>query len=172
LRLLGRPDATIVTWASSEPAIDIYAVADQMVLRGWPVDRQQSPPSVHLTVNAANLPVVDIYLADLAACVDEVRKNPGLRKEGEAAVYGLMAKIPVRGLVEHEVLKVMEKMYGPDGGEGPVQAEEGMVKDLIDRYGDRAFGFIEQARGQVRGLRKMFSSLGRLRPGGFRKRKP
>lgn len=154
LRLLGRPDATIVTWASNDPGVDVYAVADQMILRGWPVDRQQSPPSVHLTVNAANLPVVDTYLSDLAACVEHVRAHPELKKEGEAAVYGLMAKIPARGLVEREVLKVMEKMYGPDGGEGPVQAEEGLVKDLVDKYGDKVFALIERARGVGRLLRR------------------
>ena len=154
LRLLGRPDATIVTWASSEPAIDVYAVADRMAARGWAVDRQQGPPSVHLSVNAVNLPVVPAYLADLAASVGEVRENPALRKEGEAAVYGLMAKIPVRGLVEREVLKVMEKMYGPDGGEGPIEAEQGVVKELVDRYGEPIFDAVER-------LRRVFSRRGR-----------
>lgn len=148
LRLLGRPDATIVTWASADPAIDLFAVADQMVVRGWAVDRQQGPPSVHMTVNANNAPVVPRYVQDLAASVAEVRANPGLRKEGEAAVYGLMAKIPMKGLVEREVMKVMEKMYAADGGDDPLSsAGDSKLNDLVDKYGDVVFGALDRVRG-------------------------
>lgn len=149
LRLLGRPDTTVVTWASADPAIDVYAVADLMQARGWPMDRQQKPPSVHLTTNAVNLPVVPQYLADLREAVATVRVNPQLRKEGEAAVYGMMAKIPVKGLVEREVLKVMEQMYAADGGEKPLaeRRDGGAVQRFAERYGDEIFGAIERVRG-------------------------
>jgi glutamate/tyrosine decarboxylase-like PLP-dependent enzyme len=163
LRLLGRPDATIVTWASSDPVIDVYAVADRMAARGWPMDRQQSPPSVHLTVNAVNRKVVPDYLADLAASVTEVRKNPSLKKEGEAAVYGLMAKVPVKGLVEREVLKLMEQMYAADGGELKVESVErpkglaGAVQGLVERYGDEVLGAVEK----FKGWRDRLAKLGR-----------
>ena len=32
---------------------------------------------------------------------------------GNAAMYGMMAKIPFRGMVKSSVLDIMEKMYGP-----------------------------------------------------------
>ncbi len=169
LRLLGRPDATIVTWASSHESVDVYAVADRMAARGWPMDRQQDPPSIHMTVNAVNRPVVAEYLDDLAACVAEVRANPGLRKEGEAAVYGLMAKIPLKGLVEREVLKVMEQMYAADGGETKLESagSGGTVQRIVDRYGDRIFGALERVK-QVRA--EVGKRLGKLRFGARRSR--
>ncbi|PKN56533.1 MAG: aspartate aminotransferase family protein [Deltaproteobacteria bacterium HGW-Deltaproteobacteria-14] len=155
LRVLGRPESTIVAWASDDPAVDLYAVADQLAARGWAMDRQQKPPSVHCSVNANNAPVVATYLEDMRAAVAHVRAHPELAGEGEAAVYGLMAKVPVKGLVAHEVLKVMEGMYGPDGGDVDLTSTQGdgLVQKLVDRYGDQVFGALERlgrARDRVR----------------------
>ena len=146
LRVLGRPESTIVSWASDDPAVDLYAVADQLAARGWAMDRQQKPPSVHCSVNANNAPVVATYLEDLRAAVAHVRAHPELAGEGEAAVYGLMAKVPVKGLVAGEVLKVMEGMYGPDGGDVDLTRGQGdgLVQTLIDRYGDQVFGALDR----------------------------
>lgn len=114
---LGQPHSTIVTWRSTDPDVDTYALADQMLEKGWGVDRQQSPPSIHCTINAANGPVLDTYLADLAEAVETVRANPELAGEGEAAMYGMMAKVPVKRFVGLAVRKVMEGMYAPDASE-------------------------------------------------------
>jgi len=138
LRVLGlHPMSTIVTWSHSDPAVNVYAVADQMQEKGWSVDRQQFPASIHCTVNASNLPQVDAYLADLADAVAHVRAHPELAKEGDAAVYGLMARVPLRGFVKSSVLDVMEKMYAPDAL-GPPDLEEdgGLVQDLATKVFD------------------------------------
>ncbi len=103
----------MVTYGSD--SVDIYAVADRLQHKGWGVDRQQDPPTIHCTVNANNAQVLDEYLADVREAFDHVRAHPELASEGEAAMYGLMAKIPLRGLVKSSVLEVMEQMYGPDG---------------------------------------------------------
>ena len=52
--------------------IDVFALGDALRQRGWHLDRQTPPDSLHATVSAANAPVVDEFLGDLAACVDEV----------------------------------------------------------------------------------------------------
>ena len=152
LRVLGRPESTIVSYASDDAAVDLYAVADQLAARGWAIDRQQAPPSVHCSVNAANAPVVPAYLEDLRAAVAHVRAHPELASAGEAAVYGLMAKVPIKGLVEREVLKVLEAMYAPDGG-GDVDLSQtqdgGLVQQLVARHGDRVFGALD-ALGRAR----------------------
>ncbi len=111
---MGLAHSTVVTYTSDE--LDIYAVADQLQAGGWGVDRQQDPPSIHCTVNANNAAVVELYLSELAEAVTYVRANPELSSEGEAAVYGLMSKVPLRGLVKRSVLEVMEQMYSPEGG--------------------------------------------------------
>jgi glutamate/tyrosine decarboxylase-like PLP-dependent enzyme len=146
LRVVGRPEATIVTYASATPEVDIYAVADQLQGRGWSIDRQQEPPSIHCSLHAGHSTVIDGYLVDVAEAVAAVRSNPDLARSGDAAMYGMMAKVPLRGLVKHSVLKIMEGMYGPDG-EIPDLSEFGddgdVVTGLINKYGDRAMTGLE-----------------------------
>jgi len=48
------------------------AQGDALGRRGWFHDRQKPPDSLHATVSAGNAPVVEEYLRDLAASVDEV----------------------------------------------------------------------------------------------------
>lgn len=160
LRLLDDGEATIVTYASDAEDVDVYAVADWLQERGWSVDRQQYPPSIHCSVNAHNGPVIDTYLADVGEAVAHVRAHPELSREGDAAMYGMMAKVPLRGLVRQGVLKIMEGLYGPDGavpdlskvGEGD---DDGLVLQLINRYGDTAM----DALARIQALGK------KLRPG-------
>lgn len=117
LRVLGAPDATIVAWTTAPgTGLDTFAIADRLEARGWAVDRQHRPASVHLTVTANHLAVVDRYLADLRAAVDEVRKDPSLVKSGTAPMYGMAAKLPVRGLVARSVRKMLEGLYARNGG--------------------------------------------------------
>ncbi len=109
LALLGVSDSTIVSYAAV--GADVYALADRMEARGWTVDRQQRPASIHLTVTANHAGIVDEYLADLRAALAEVRANPSLAKSGTAPMYGMAAKMPVRRLVAANVRKVIADMY-------------------------------------------------------------
>ncbi len=137
LRVLGEPMSTVVTWSNRDPAVNVYAVADLLQAKGWSVDRQQHPASVHCTCNASNLPVIDTYLADLAEAVAHVRAHPELAREGDAAVYGLMARVPLRGVVKSAVLDVMEKMYAPDATGAPdLEDDGGMVQELATKVLD------------------------------------
>ncbi len=109
LAILGSTDATIVTWKADK--LDVYAIADRMEARGWTIDRQHRPASIHLTVTANHATVVEQYLADLRAAVDEVRADPTLSKSGTAPMYGMAAKVPVRFMVARQVRKVIADMY-------------------------------------------------------------
>lgn len=129
LELVGQGDATIVAYGVAnggatrtdakqrvwafwrKTGMDLFAVADRMEARGWTVDRQHRPASIHLTVTANHVGVVDDYVRDLRAAVDEVRGNPKLAKSGTAPMYGMAAKMPVRGLVARNVRKLIADMY-------------------------------------------------------------
>ncbi len=160
LRLLGLPHATVVTYASASDEVDLYAVADQLSDKGWDVGRQQHPASIHLTVNARNAPAIDDYLNDLRNAVAVVKANPELKRTGEAAMYGMMAKVPMRGLVKHSVRKVLESMYAP-GGEAPDMANlgkddgDGLVLGLINKYGDQAQAVLDRFDAAKDRLRKL-----------------
>lgn len=109
LTLLGNSHSTIVAYAPV--GADAYALADRLEARGWTVDRQQRPASIHLTVTANHAPIVDDYLRDLRDSLAELRANPGLAKSGSAPMYGMAAKMPVRRLVANNVRKMIADMY-------------------------------------------------------------
>jgi glutamate/tyrosine decarboxylase-like PLP-dependent enzyme len=75
LSVLGEPEAQIVATAAAPGSdLDVFAIGDALAARGgWALDRQTPPDTLHATVSAGNAPVIDDFLADLAAAVDEVR---------------------------------------------------------------------------------------------------
>jgi glutamate/tyrosine decarboxylase-like PLP-dependent enzyme len=106
LSLVGRGDATIVTFTGP----NMFAVADRLETRGWSVDRQMKPPSIHLTVTSNHAPIVDDYLRDLREAVAE---SPRFTREGTAPMYGMVAKVPLRRLVASRVRDTVARMYAP-----------------------------------------------------------
>lgn len=126
LALVGDGDATLVAYTTANElergvwarlrdlagrGAPIYAIADRLEARGWTADRQHRPPSLHLTVTANHGEIVDAYLADLAASVADVARDPSLVTTGTAPVYGMAGKLPVRFLVRSRVRDVFARMY-------------------------------------------------------------
>jgi glutamate/tyrosine decarboxylase-like PLP-dependent enzyme len=75
LTVLGDPSAHILAIAADpggEERPDVFALGDALGRRGWFHDRQKPPDSLHATVSAGNAPVIEEYLRDLGASVDEV----------------------------------------------------------------------------------------------------
>lgn len=73
LGVLGEPDAHLVAIAATDPrALDVFAVMDRLSARGWHLDRQGPPDSLHATVSAGTASAVDEFLADLRTAVIEV----------------------------------------------------------------------------------------------------
>jgi len=86
LVLWARPDAMLLSFGAADPdTLDVFAVADALWRRGWYVDRQGPPPSLHCTVNAVHDGRIDEFVADLRASVAEVLAVAG---RGERGAYG------------------------------------------------------------------------------------
>jgi glutamate/tyrosine decarboxylase-like PLP-dependent enzyme len=153
VKVLGKPDMCLVAIASNDPDVDIYAVADRLDTAGWNMDRQQRPASIHVTLTSNHLTVLDQYLADLRDAVAYVKANPEAAASGTAPMYGMMAKVPMRGMVKRSVVKVMEQMFGPDGGMGDLaelsdkSGEDDKVMQLVDRYGPKVLDLLRKAEG-------------------------
>lgn len=125
LTVLGKPDMSLIAYTSKNPdSINIYAIADQLEKKGWLIDRQQNPACIHATVTVNHAKVIDAYMSDLREAVETVKKNPALAKEGQAGMYGLAAKIPLKGLVNNEILKVMEGLYAAGGSSDKLEFKE------------------------------------------------
>jgi sphinganine-1-phosphate aldolase len=157
LEVIGAPPATIVAFGSRDPSVDNYAVADQLEDRGWSVDRQQRPPCIHCTLTSNHVAVIDRYADDLRAAVAAVKSNPALKSRGNAAMYGMIAKVPVRALVRREVGKVLERLYGteiePPDPKAIGQADDGVVGKLLAKHGPTLDAFLD-AIDRVRNARK------------------
>jgi len=83
LQLRAEPDTTLVTFGAADPdGLDIYAVGDALWRRGWYVDKQGPPPSLHLTVNAIHDGKIEAFLADLDAAMAEVAESAGAGNQG------------------------------------------------------------------------------------------
>ena len=116
LEVVGIPQASLFAYRSVEKKLGIYAVGDQMEQRGWHIDRQQKPESLHAMVTPMHLEVAESYLKDLGESVAFVRDHPGLSARGSAATYGMVSKVPMRKMVKKNVLNIMKESYGPEGG--------------------------------------------------------
>jgi len=112
LVVLGEPSGPLLAYGSRDPEVAIFAVGDRMDARGWSVNRVQRPEGLHAMVTAQHLAVVDEYLADLASAVAEVRANPSLARQGSAATYGMLAHLPLRGMVRQQVREMFVRQYG------------------------------------------------------------
>lgn len=149
LEVLGDPKATLLAFRSVDKEVDTFALADVMTDKGWFFDRQQFPSSLHLTIMPIHQKSIDEFFDDLEASISYVRTHPELAKEGNAAMYGMMAKLPMRGLVKKSVENVMEQMWGP---EGELPELENMGKNdsapwfmkLADKYGPKAMSLFEK----------------------------
>ena len=76
LRVLGTPEMSLLAFTADAGAPAVFAIADAMKTRGWLVQAQLgglgAPASLHLTISAGHLAVVDRFVADLRAAVAEV----------------------------------------------------------------------------------------------------
>jgi len=85
LQLRGEPAMSVFAFgAEDETELDIFAVSEVLSRRGWHVDRQRHPDSLHLTVHAGSVKATDAFLADLHAAIDEVGTK---RTEDRSTTY-------------------------------------------------------------------------------------
>jgi glutamate/tyrosine decarboxylase-like PLP-dependent enzyme len=73
LAIRAQPESTLLAFGAADPeALDVFAVADALWARGWYVDRQGPPASLHCTVNAIHDGKIAEFVADLHMSVAEV----------------------------------------------------------------------------------------------------
>ncbi|MBN1637320.1 MAG: hypothetical protein JW920_12445, partial [Deltaproteobacteria bacterium] len=64
---------------------------------------------------------------------------------GNAAMYGMIANIPLRGMIKNEVMKMMQDMYGPDG-KLPFSTSDAQQDPLIIRVAAKALNAFDRFR--------------------------
>ena len=142
-KVIGSPIASLFAYKSTDPAVNAFAVGDVMEEKGWHIDRLQFPDALHAMVTAPHEKVVDQYIADLKEAVEIVKAHPELADKGQAATYGLVAHLPLRGMVRKQVLDIFANSYKLNAEEidlsdsdavspGSGESEEGK-KSLLDK---------------------------------------
>ncbi|XP_021344267.1 sphingosine-1-phosphate lyase-like, partial [Mizuhopecten yessoensis] len=111
LYVLGEPVMTCFSVGSSDPDVDIQAVADDMGKKGWHMERQQNPSCLHCSILPHHVRVSDSLLKDLEDSTQEVKKNKSLAKEGTAAMYGMIATIPDKAIVQDFLVEFFSEVY-------------------------------------------------------------
>ncbi len=86
LVLRAEPESTLLCFGARDPsALNVFAVADELSKRGWYVDRQTPPDSLHCTVNAIHHDKIDWFTNDLHECVAIARSQ---QSSGSVGTYG------------------------------------------------------------------------------------
>ncbi len=109
LYVLGDP-LWIISFASD--AVDIYKVMEYMAARKWNLNPLQKPPAVHFAVTLRHTQpgIAEKFIAALRAAVEHARANP--EEKGETApIYGMAARLPLRGVVSEMLRRFADLLY-------------------------------------------------------------
>lgn len=86
LTLRAEPEVTLIAFGATDPSsFDVFALADALWRRGWYLDRQSPPDSLHCMVNAVHSEHLGEFEIDLRASVAEVVSAGTI---GEQGAYG------------------------------------------------------------------------------------
>ncbi len=128
--LVTNPDMTclsIMSDIASTTPVSILAVADAMEARsGWKMERQQLPDSLHLSVLPQHARTVDLFLKDLEHAVNYVKEHPESANQGTTGVYGMVAKVPDKSIIDSFIIKFFGSIFKQ--AKGPTIVEEYSTK--------------------------------------------
>ena len=86
LVLRAEPESTLLCFGAQDPsALNVFAVADELSKRGWYVDRQTPPDSLHCTVNAIHHDKIDWFARDMHESVSIALDQ---KTSGSVGTYG------------------------------------------------------------------------------------
>jgi sphinganine-1-phosphate aldolase len=126
VRLVTTPDMTclsIMSDSGSASPVSILAVADIMEGRnGWKMERQQLPDSLHLSILPQHARTCDLFIKDLEYSVQYVREHPETANQGTTGVYGMVAKVPDKTIIDSFIVKFFGSIFSQTGG--PTIVEE------------------------------------------------
>jgi glutamate/tyrosine decarboxylase-like PLP-dependent enzyme len=109
LTILGEPCSPLFAIYSDK--VNVFALADAMKKRGWHMEGQQFPPSLHITVSPLHAQIVDKLLVDFASAVDEIKDLPETDLSASAAMYGMMGSLPDRSMAKMLAMEYLDGVY-------------------------------------------------------------
>jgi glutamate/tyrosine decarboxylase-like PLP-dependent enzyme len=138
LKVISNPEMSVFAIGSdpsSGSGLDVYALADELTARNWHLDRQQFPPTLHMTVQFGHVGVVDEFLRDLNDAANAVRK-PSFEKTANQWLLKI-ANFLVHILPEAWVTALMEKVSRVLGGGGGLPGKMAPMYGLMGSLPNR-----------------------------------
>ncbi len=148
LQIIGEPVTTVLAFTSDK--LDVYEIADELSEKGWLLDRQQNPPSLHLTVNFIHKDYVQDFMNDLKEAVKKTKQfkfshvtNTLLKNVTKTAVKVLPEKIVSK--ITENVTKITSggglpqktaPMYGMIAQLNNQKDIEEMILDILEGMDD------------------------------------
>jgi len=112
IEILGDPLMSVIAFKSN--SVNIFAVADKMEQKGWHIDRQRRPDSIHLTAMPQHAEVKEQFVTDFRESLEYVKQNASeFQTTGTVAMYGMIAKVEKvdSDLLEDFLTAFMDQIY-------------------------------------------------------------
>ena len=100
LEVVGNPLSSVVSFRSTLPTLNIYAIGQAMTHKGWNLNTLQFPSCIHICCTHLHRDKADQFLNDLQDAVVEVKSHPEKFSGGTVAMYGMAHSIPDVTLLE------------------------------------------------------------------------
>ena len=108
LSVVSDPDMTLLGVESTLPDTSAWTVQRELSDRGWEIERQQRPESMHLSVMAQHAPIVDEFLADLDEAV-EIAQNT--ERAATAPLYGMSGAVDDDEEITEAVVDMLNDVF-------------------------------------------------------------
>jgi hypothetical protein len=145
LAVNGQPFGPIFSFRSTGK-LDIYQLGDELTDRGWHLDRQMEPPSLHLTVSHGNVAFADEFIKDLKESVEKLSafsfSNVGasIQQKVVSKAAGILPESWLKAMFKSSIDKINDPkastktapLYGLMGELSGSGTLEDMVLDLLD----------------------------------------
>src|SRR5690606_20467987 len=134
LRLLSEPGSTVVSFASDDPALDLFVLADELTARGWHTQPQlahgELPRSIHLTVTAAVAPKVAEFAEAIGEAAAAAREHGPVHLPAE--LVGLVATLQPSELSPEAVGALAGTLGIGESGAGPLPERQATINALLE----------------------------------------
>lgn len=109
LAVVSDPDMCLLAIESTDPDVNAWTVQRELSDRGWELERQQDPRSMHLSVMAQHTSIIDEFLDDLDDALEAAKDSD--TPEANAPLYGLSGNVEDGDDVTEEVVDLLNGVF-------------------------------------------------------------
>ncbi|MDX2422344.1 MAG: aspartate aminotransferase family protein, partial [Amphritea sp.] len=110
LNIIGQPAMSVFAFNADD--VDVFALGDRLDIKGWRVNRQNHPRSLHMIATPNHVQVVEEFLADLREALENERRQPSEHQGKRGALlYGGTANIGDSSDLVETALSKLDELY-------------------------------------------------------------